>query len=87
MGVAPPNHLPPQFGRPQPMCGNVAPLVTIRQAVAVFSAPAAPTKPATSSIMPPIEAIPEDSKSPIKLPLPTEDKVSNVPTISSKDGR
>ncbi|GKB52812.1 hypothetical protein Tco_0903565 [Tanacetum coccineum] len=87
MGVAPPNHLPPQFGRPQPMCGNVAPPVTIRQAVAVFSAPAAPTKPATSSIMPPIEAIPEDSKSPIKLPLPTEDKVSNVPTSSSKDGR
>nr|GEU86344.1 double-stranded RNA-binding protein 2-like [Tanacetum cinerariifolium] len=84
MGVAPPNHLPPQFGRLQPMCGNVAPPVTIRQAVPVFSAPAAPTKPATNSIMPPIEAIPEDSKSPVKLPLPTEDKVSNVPQVPPK---
>lgn len=88
MGVAPPNHLPPQFGRPQPMCGNVAPPVTIRQAVPVFSAPATPTKPVTSSIIPPVEAIPEDSKSPIKplaMPsLPTEDAVSSVPQVPPK---
>ncbi|GJZ46781.1 double-stranded RNA-binding protein 6-like protein [Tanacetum coccineum] len=82
-GIAPPvtirNSIPVFSAPPLPQPRNMA--------VAVFSAPAAPTKPATSSIMPPIEAIPEDSKSPIKLPLPTEDKVSNVPTKFSKDGR